>query len=240
MDVEAPSISRSNTHHATTPAAQEKAYWNFQGDEERVLLLHCFYISQSQLWLVLNSKHTHDLLFSALINEVWIIFISQVSFLLLFSLLEKKSPGKWEHSFCCRTFFFSCCLASIFTNEPNSASQMARHDLLHFSPQIASEKMAGNCQGGCLTHVWVMNLPSYTNGSLAYLHTLKFAPRQKVEVGNFAANVAVVLTWNSLSIEVSSFLKSSSPSCPVPLKKRPTKCDLIMSKLPATLTTTEI
>ena len=38
-----------------------------------------------------------------------------------------------------------------------------------------------------------MNLLPSSNGTLAYLHTLKFAPRQKVEVSNFAANVAVVL-----------------------------------------------
>ena len=36
-------------------------------------------------------------------------------------------------------YFFAPTASSISTNEPNSASQMARHDLLHFSPQIASK-----------------------------------------------------------------------------------------------------
>ena len=57
--------------------------------------------------------------------------------------LYSFAPGKKlesENIFFVAALFFPAA-SSIFTNEPNSASQMARHDLLHFSPQIASKKL---------------------------------------------------------------------------------------------------
>ena len=61
-----------------------------------------------------------------------------------------------------------------------------------------------------------MNLLPSSNGTLAYLHTLKFAPRQKVEVSNFAANVAVVLLEILFSDYVETLFFFFLRICPAP------------------------